>query len=155
MEPHKMPLEVLVFFGEVDVLWYVRPTIGIAIHHPPPIVQEHRVVQNCGNYGCVKFISQSMKMWERVIDRWLREETKIHDPLFGFMPGKWNNGPIHILCIKSTEVETLREVKRTVRGSHEQLVSGCIWASSQTRSLNPYCSTLITYRCTSKSAVCR
>ena len=32
-------------------------------------------------------ISHTMKMWERVIDRRLREETTIEDQ-FGFMPGR-------------------------------------------------------------------
>ena len=32
-------------------------------------------------------MSHTMKLWERIIDRRLREETTIGDELFGFMPG--------------------------------------------------------------------
>ena len=33
-------------------------------------------------------MSHTMKIWERIIDRRLREETPIGDVQFGFMPGR-------------------------------------------------------------------
>ena len=33
-------------------------------------------------------ISHAMKIWERIIDRRLREETSIGEEQFGFMPGR-------------------------------------------------------------------
>ena len=33
-------------------------------------------------------MSHIMKMWERIVDRRLREETTIGDKHFGFMPGR-------------------------------------------------------------------
>ena len=33
-------------------------------------------------------ISHTMKIWERIIDRRLREETSIGEEQFGFMPGR-------------------------------------------------------------------
>ena len=33
-------------------------------------------------------ISHTMKIWERIIDRRLREETSIVEEQFGFMPGR-------------------------------------------------------------------
>ena len=33
-------------------------------------------------------MSHTMKIWERIIDRRLREETTIGDEQFGFMPGR-------------------------------------------------------------------
>ena len=39
-------------------------------------------------------ISHTMKIWERVIDRRLREETTIGEEQFGFMPGRWTTDAI-------------------------------------------------------------
>ena len=33
-------------------------------------------------------MSHTMKIWERIIDRRIREETTIGDEQFGFMPGR-------------------------------------------------------------------
>ena len=35
-----------------------------------------------------KLMSHTMKMWERVIEKRLREEVTISDEQFGFMPGR-------------------------------------------------------------------
>ena len=42
------------------------------------------------NYRGIKLMSHtiSMKIWEKIIDRRLREETTIGDEQFGFMPGR-------------------------------------------------------------------
>ena len=39
-------------------------------------------------------IYHTMKIWERTIDRRLREETNTGDELFGFMPGRGTTGAI-------------------------------------------------------------
>ena len=53
-----------------------------------PIFKEKGDIQDCGNYRGIKMISHTMKIWERVIDRRLREETTIGEEQFGFMPGR-------------------------------------------------------------------
>ena len=53
-----------------------------------PIFKEKGDIQDCGNYRGIKMISYTMKIWERVIDRRLREETTIGEEQFGFMPGR-------------------------------------------------------------------
>ena len=53
-----------------------------------PIFKEKGDIQDCGNYRSIKMISHTMKIWERVIDRRLREETTIGEEQFGFMPGR-------------------------------------------------------------------
>ena len=53
-----------------------------------PIYKEKGDIQDCGNYRGIKLISHTMKIWERIIDRRLREETSIGDEQFGFMPGR-------------------------------------------------------------------
>ena len=53
-----------------------------------PIYKEKGDIQDCGNYRGVKLMSHTMKIWERIIDRRLREETTIGDEQFGFMPDR-------------------------------------------------------------------
>ena len=52
-----------------------------------PIYKEKGDIQDCGNYLGIKLMSHTMKIWEKIIDRRLREETTIGDEQFGFMPG--------------------------------------------------------------------
>ena len=53
-----------------------------------PIYKEKGDIQDCGNYRGIKLMSHTVKIWERIIDRRLREETTIGDEQFGFMPGR-------------------------------------------------------------------
>ena len=53
-----------------------------------PIFKEKGDIQDCGNYRGIKMISHTMKIWERIIDRRLREETSIGEEQFGFMPSR-------------------------------------------------------------------
>ena len=52
-----------------------------------PLFKEKGDTQDCGNFRGIKMISHTMKNWERIIDRRLREETSIGEEQFGFMPG--------------------------------------------------------------------
>ena len=51
-----------------------------------PIYKEKGDIQDCGNYRAIKMMPHTMKIWERIIDKRLREETTIGDEQFGFMP---------------------------------------------------------------------
>ena len=53
-----------------------------------PIYKEKGDIQDCGNYRGIKLMTHTMKIWERIIRRWLREETTIVDEQFGFMQGR-------------------------------------------------------------------
>ena len=53
-----------------------------------PIFKEKRDNQDCVNSICIKMISHTMKIWERINDRRLSEETSIGEEQFGFMPGR-------------------------------------------------------------------
>ena len=59
-----------------------------------PIYKEEGDIQDCGNYRGIKLMSHTMKIWERIIDRRLREETTIGDEQFGFMPGRGTTNAI-------------------------------------------------------------
>ena len=53
-----------------------------------PIFKNKGDIQDCGNYRGIKLTSHTLKLWERIIDRRLREKVKISEQQFGFMPGK-------------------------------------------------------------------
>ena len=100
-----------------------------------PILKGKRDIQDCGKYRGIKIISHTMKMWERVIDRRLREETTIGEEQFGCMPGRGTTDAIfaarhvikkhremlmelHLVCIdleKATDKAPRQEVWRSLR----------------------------------------
>ena len=93
-----IPVEVWKCLGEegIDMLWdlmqgiYEQETIPTEWRDSViiPIYKEKGDIQDCGNYRGIKLMSHTMKIWERIIDRRLREETTIGDEQFGFMPGR-------------------------------------------------------------------
>ncbi|GJZ80896.1 retrovirus-related pol polyprotein LINE-1, partial [Tanacetum coccineum] len=62
-----------------------------------PIYKNKGDVQACGNYRGIKLLSHTMKLWERVIERRLRRETRVTENQFGFMPGRSTTEAIHLL----------------------------------------------------------
>lgn len=54
-------------------------------------------IQNCTNYRGIKLLPHTMKVWERIIERRLREETTIGEEQFGFMPGRGTTEPMFAL----------------------------------------------------------
>ena len=93
-----IPVEVRKCLGEegIDMLWDLMKGIYEQEKIPTgwrdsviiPIYKEKGDIQDCGNYRGIKLMSHTMKIWERIIDRRLREETTIGDEQFGFMPGR-------------------------------------------------------------------
>ena len=53
-----------------------------------PIFKEKGDIQKCKNYRGIKLTSHTLKIFERVLDKRLREETEIRDEQFGFMKGR-------------------------------------------------------------------
>ena len=53
-----------------------------------PLFKEKGDIHDCGKYRGFKMIYHTMKIWERIIDRRLREETSKGEEQFGFMPGR-------------------------------------------------------------------
>ena len=92
-----IPVEVWKCLGEegIDMPWdlmkgiYEQEKIPTELRDSViiPIYKEKGDIQDCGNYGGIKLMSHTMKIWERIIDRRLREETTIGDEHLGFMPG--------------------------------------------------------------------
>ncbi|CAB3223930.1 unnamed protein product [Arctia plantaginis] len=45
-------------------------------------------VQECNNYRRIKFMSHTIKVWKKVIERRIRDESQITQNQFGFMTGR-------------------------------------------------------------------
>ena len=73
-----------------------------------PIFKEKGGIQDCRNYSGIKMISHTMKIWERVIDRRLREETTMGEEQFGFMPGRRTTDAA--ICAARQVIEKHREM---------------------------------------------
>ena len=57
-----------------------------------PIFNNKGDVQSCNNYCGIKLISDTMKLWERVIEGRLRSDLTFNNQQYGFMPGKSTTG---------------------------------------------------------------
>ena len=77
-----------------------------------PLFKENVDVQECKNYRGIKLLTHTFKIWEKVVDRRLRECTEIHESQFGFMPGRSTTDAIFI--IKQT-IEKHREGQKDIR----------------------------------------
>ena len=62
-----------------------------------PIYKGKGDIQDCGNYRGIKLMSHTMKVWERIIEGRLRQETVISEEQFGFMPGRGTTDAIFAL----------------------------------------------------------
>ena len=62
-----------------------------------PISKGKGDIQECINYRGIKLLSNTFKIWERVVDRRIRQCTNIHESQFGFMPGRSSTDAIFIL----------------------------------------------------------
>ena len=76
-----------------------------------PIFKEKGDIQECKNYRGIKLLTHTFKIWERVLDRQVRECTDIHGSQFGFMPGRSTTDAIFIL--KQT-IEQYREGQKDI-----------------------------------------
>nr|GEY66311.1 retrovirus-related Pol polyprotein LINE-1 [Tanacetum cinerariifolium] len=62
-----------------------------------PIYKNKGDAQACSNYRGIKLLSHTMKLWERVIEKRVRMETRVLENQFGFMPGRSATEAIHLL----------------------------------------------------------
>ncbi len=105
--PDDIPVEAWKCLGEegVDLLWNLMSKIFMQEKMPDewrdsvivPIYKDKGDVQDCGNYRGIKLMAHTMKLWERIIERRLREETRVGDQQFGFMPGRGTTDAIFAL----------------------------------------------------------
>ena len=62
-----------------------------------PLYKEKGDIQDCANYAGIKLMSHTMKLWERIMDQRIREETSVGEEQFGFMPGKGTTDAVFAL----------------------------------------------------------
>jgi hypothetical protein len=53
-----------------------------------PIFKNKGDVQSCTNYRGIKLMTQTMNIWERIIEHRLRGVTNVTENQFGFMTGR-------------------------------------------------------------------
>ena len=54
-------------------------------------------ILECGSYRGIKLLEHGMKIYERILDRRLREVIRVDEMQCGFMPGKGTTGAIFVL----------------------------------------------------------
>ena len=96
--PDNIPVELWKSLGEegIDILRDLIKKIDQEEKMPEewkdsvivPIYKDKGDIQVCGNYSGIKLMSHTIKIWEKVIEGRLREETSIGEEQFRFMPGK-------------------------------------------------------------------
>ena len=97
-------------------------------------------VKVCGNYRGIKILSHTVKLWERVVERRIRQEPVIRENQFGFMPGRSTIEAIHVL---RRLMEKYRERKKDLHMVFIELekaydsISRCvIWDSLKARGIS-------------------
>ena len=105
--PDGIPVEVWKSLGEegIDMLWDLTNKIYQQEVMPEqwresfivPIYKEKGDIQDCANYRGIKLMSHTMKLWERIMDQRIREETSVGEEQFGFMPGKGTTDAVFAL----------------------------------------------------------
>ncbi|KAM1283242.1 hypothetical protein ACFX2J_026125 [Malus domestica] len=105
--PDDIPIEVWKVLGETGITWLTDLfNMILKTKKMPnewrtstlvPIYKNKGDVQNCMNYRGIKLMSHTMKLWERVIEHRLRQETRVSDNQFGFMPGRSTMEAIYLL----------------------------------------------------------
>ena len=105
--PDDIPIEAWKCLGKVGITWLTNLfNLIMKTKKMPnqwrksvliPLYKNKGDIQNCSNYRGIKLMSHTMKLWERIIERRLRLETKISENQFGFMPGRSTMEAIHLI----------------------------------------------------------
>ena len=82
--PYDIPIEVWKVLGETGISWLTYlfnrilkvKKMANEWRTLVPIYKNKGNVQNCMNYRGIKLMSHTMKLWERVIEHRLRQETR-------------------------------------------------------------------------------
>ena len=79
-----------------------------------PIFKGKGDIQESKHDRAIKLLSHTFKIWERDVDRRIRQCTNIDESQFGFMPGRSSTDAIFIM--KQTKiVEKHREGQKNIR----------------------------------------
>jgi hypothetical protein len=105
--PDDIPMDVWRILGEHGVTWLTKlfNIIWKSKKMPAewkksfvvPLYKNKGDIQDCSNYRGIKLMSHTLKIWERVIERRLRQVSNVTENQFGFMPGRSTIEAIHLL----------------------------------------------------------
>ena len=108
--PDQIPIEVWTLLGD-EGLEYLLQTMNAVIDEGmplswrkseiSPLFKGKGSVLECGNYRGIKLMAHTMKLWERIIDRRIREIVELDDIQFGFRKGRSTTEPIQS-CLSTT-----------------------------------------------------
>ena len=106
--PDQIPIEVWTLLGD-EGLEYLLQTMNAVIDEGmplswrkseiSPLFKGKGSVLECGNYRGIKLMAHTMKLYERIIDRRIREIVELDDIQFGFRKGRSTTEPIFTLRI--------------------------------------------------------
>ena len=91
-----------------------------------PIFEDKGDIKDCWHYRGIKiiYLDYTMEIWERILDRSLREETSIGEEQFDLMPGRGKHG--YICSEAGGGWETPGDSKGTARGLEVFEMAGCV-----------------------------
>ncbi|GJR94481.1 retrovirus-related pol polyprotein LINE-1 [Tanacetum coccineum] len=105
--PDQIPIEAWKCLEDEGVKWLTRlfnkifPSAKMPdewrLSEVIPIYKNKGDAQTCSNYRGIKLLSHTMKLWERVIERRVRRETRVSKNQFGFMRGRSTTEAIHLI----------------------------------------------------------
>ncbi|XP_056697651.1 uncharacterized protein [Spinacia oleracea] len=105
--PDGIPIEVWRCLGERGIVWLTtlfnkiwgskRMPVEWRKSTIIPLYKNKGDVQDCANYRGIKLMSNTMKLWERIIEQRLRRTVKISENQFGCMPGRSTMEAIHLI----------------------------------------------------------
>ena len=91
-----------------------------------PIFKEKGDIKDCGNYRDTKIIFHAMNIWERIIDRRLREETSTGEEQFGCMPGRGTTDAIFAARhVTAKHREMQKELRMVSIDLEKAYITGC------------------------------
>ncbi|XP_064121710.1 uncharacterized protein LOC135226196 [Macrobrachium nipponense] len=113
--PDGIPVEVWRCLGKegINILWdlfnkiYQQEKISDAWRNSLliPIYKDKGDIQDCTNYRGIKLMAHTLKVYERIREARLRDETSVSEEQFGFMLGKGTTDAIFVLQLAMENIE--------------------------------------------------